>query len=313
VTEAKGISMKNSLIVVTVLSLAFVGVSNGRAADKTNLLERVVKLDLPKLDGRIPTYHSDGAGARARKLESAIADMSAFYQMHLGIRAAVHLAVLNSNDWTRVSSHPFGLPNIEGTPPVIFMPATSGGVAFHMMMGRKDAIPANLLRGYLEANQTDFEAAADEFVDIIGFHELGHELCARYEIAPRCHWLNEYVASYFAYAFISERRPESKSVFELLGRPSKARPKNRTLADFERLYTGVDDYGWYQGMFESHIQTLYPKMGLQFLKELRQRFPAAAGAVVDIPVPNAVPPEQVLAEVEKFAPGFESWAEGFQK
>ena len=88
--------------------------------------------------------------------------------------------------------------------------------------------------------------------------------------------LNEFVASYFAYAFVSERKPESKRVFDLLGRPSKLRPKNTTLDDFERLYIRVDDYGWYQGMFERRIQELYPKMGLQFLKELKRLFPAQA-------------------------------------
>jgi hypothetical protein len=306
-------SMKNGVIRVIVLSLAFVGVANGLAAEQTNQLETLAKLGLPKLDGQVVAYHSSGAKARAQMLEAAIADMLAFYEKELGIHTQVTLAVLNSNDWTKVNdSGPYGLPFVAGKPPVIFMPATSGGLAFQQMMARKDAIPDDLLRSYLETNQTTFEAAADDFVGVIGFHELGHALCAGYGINPRCNWLNEFVASYFAYAFISERRPESRKVFDLLGRPSKVRPKNTTLADFERLYTGVDDYGWYQGMFESHIQKLYPKMGLQFLKELHRRFPAA-GAVKENSVPNRISPEQVLKELEEFAPGFVSWGRGFQE
>ena len=303
--------MKKRTILATVLALLWGAVPESQALEKTNLLETVIRLGLTRLDKPMVTYHSEGCGKRARKLSAAIAEMNAFYQTHLGIRASVPLAVLNSNDWVRVSSRPYGMPNIDGTPPVIFMPATSGGLAFHLMMARKDAIPAKRLEDHLRARRVGFEAAADEFVDIIGFHELGHALCARYGIAPRCHWLDEYVASYFAYAFVSERRHRSKEVFELLGRPSKARPLNTSLADFERLYGGVDDYGWYQGMFESHIQTVYPRLGLQFLRELRRRFPAPPVPLLDIPVPNPVEPHPVLTELEAFAPGFTKWAEGF--
>jgi hypothetical protein len=44
-----------------------------------------------------------------------------------------------------------------------------------------------------------------------------------------------------------------KGVVGLSGRPSKIRPRNTSLEDFERLYGEVDDYGWYQGMFEARI------------------------------------------------------------
>jgi hypothetical protein len=295
-----------------VLSLAL---ANGRAAEQTNYLEKVVRLDLPKLKSGIPTYYSDGARERAKKLQSAIADMKAFYQKRLGLLPEVSLAVLNSNDWAKVHWLPYGLPSIDGTPPVIFMPATSGGIAFHQMMARKAAIPPDVLRGFLEKNQTTFEAVADDFVDVIGFHELGHELCASYGMDARCNWLNEFAASYFAYAFIAERRPASRRVFDLLGRPSHARPKNTTLADFERLYVEVDDYGWYQGLFETRIRELYPRAGWQFLKALRNEFPPTDGAIKQPPVAkaDAIPPEEVLERVEKIAPGFQAWAKVFEE
>ena len=185
------------------------------------------------------------------------------------------------------------------------------------MMARKEAIPAEVLQGYLGSNRRTFEAAADDFVDIIGFHELGHSLSGEYGIKAGCHWLHEFVASYFAYTFLSERRPESKRVFDLLGRPSKAMPKNTTLADFERLYDRVDDYGWYQGMFEGRIQELYPKMGIQFLKELKRQFPADGVLPKDSPASKAVnksmTPTEVLEKLEAIAPGFQAWAKGFRE
>ena len=239
--------------------------------------------------------------------------MIRFYRIRLGLQENVSLAVLNAGDWAKVSRIPYGLPNrVYGTPSVILMPATSGGLAFHLMLARKDAIPADVLKAFLATNHTTFETAADEFVDTIGFHELGHDLCDHYQIDPKCLWLGEFIAGYFDYAYLAERRQDAKRVFGLLGRPSRVRPKNTTLADFERLYTGVDDYGWYQGMFETRIQELYPRMGLQFLKELRRRFPATAGKHKEIPVPNPVAPEPLLEELEKVAPGFKDWAKGFR-
>jgi hypothetical protein len=197
------------------------------------------------------------------------------------------------------------------------MPATSGGAAYQMMLARREAIPPEVLQAFVESNHTTFEAAADQFVDLIGFHELGHQLCRVYAIDWQVHWLDEFIATCFLYAYISERKPEMKPVFELLGRPSKTRPKNTSLEDFERLYVRVDDYGWYQGMFEVRVRELYPKMGLKFLEELRRRFPASANTSKEPrangEAANSVSPASVLEQVEQIAPGFRAWAQGFRE
>lgn len=301
-------SVEVAAVSITLLGLIFVGIAARLAVAQPNLFVTLQKLGLQKLDGQIPAYYSDGSQERAQKVCSQVRAMAGFYEAELGINAPVVVAVLNSDDWAKVRLGPYGLPSVGGTPPVVFMPATSGGFAYHLMVARKDAIPANLLQEYLEDHHTTFDAAANEFVDLIGLHELGHALIDAYGIDDNCHWLDEYLASYFAYAYIAEHRPDLREVFDLLGRPSKVRPENTTLADLERLYSRVDDYGWYQGMFESHIQQLYPKMKLQFITELRERFPAdGAGRTKS----NSLSPEQVLSELEEFAPGFENWAKGF--
>ena len=266
-------------------------------------------LGLPKLTGRVPTYYSTGASARAEKLQKDIADMAAFFRERLGTRVEVTIDVLNPQDWVRVSPLPYGLPGYYGSnPPVIFMPATPGGLVSQMALARRDAIPPEMLGNYLQANHTSFDTVAENFVDIVGFHELGHILCASYGISAPCRWLDELIASYFAYAFISEQRPELKPIFDLLGRPSYRRPKNTSLADFERLYAGVDDYGWYQGMFEMRIRDVYPRMGIAFLQQLRAAFPSQSPPGVE-----SAPPSSgiVLERLEALAPGFKAWAEGF--
>jgi len=221
------------------------------------------------------------------------------------VQSDVTLAVLNRSDWIALAGEPFGLPFISDRPSVIFLPAESGGLAFTLIMARKEAIPIAVLNSFIKSTEKTYDTAADTFVDIIGFHELGHALSANYGISYRhCRWLNEFVASYFAYAFISERRPDAKQVFELCGRPSKVRPGNTTLADFERLYDRVDDYGWYQGMFEIRVQELYSHMGLRFLEDLKAKFPSKSE--------SKEPPEMVVEKMESIAPGFQAWAKDFE-
>lgn len=280
-------------------------------------LPRVVKLDLPSLPGPVPTYYDHGAKTRAEGLQADLREMNGFYQEKLGVQVAVHLAVLNSNQWTRVAPIPFGLPGVQGEPPVVFAPAHSGGWAFRQMLARKEAIPADVWQEYLRTTRKTFEAASDDFVDFIALHELGHALCIHYGIDPSCNWLNEFLASYFGYAFLAEQRPERKPVIALFGRPSKARPKHTTLADFERLYFLVDDYGWYQGMFERRIQEMYPQAGLQFLKDLKRELPRTVPIPDGVSIPdqivNRLAPEVVVERLEAIAPGFLAWAKGFQK
>lgn len=273
---------------------------------------RMKALGLPSLSGKVLAYYSPGYRQHAESLRAAIADMNAFFQERLGVQTNVVLALLDSKGWTDVTGNRYGLPSIGGIPTVILMPATSDSPAFGLMMARKEAVPPEMLQAFLKNNHTTFEAVADQFVDLIGFHELGHALTFNFGIDPINAWLDEFLASYWSYAYISERQPAWKRVFDLLGRPSKVRPKNTSLEDFERLYTGVDDYGWYQGMFEARIREIYPELGLRLLSDLRKEFPRSGDSPGAGAPASTMQPTQVLNRLEKIAPGFEKWALGFR-
>jgi len=271
---------------------------------------KIQTLGFQSLGGQIPTFYSSAYRSHAQRLKAMAEDMNVFFKAQMGVEARFVWAVLDSRDWTKVTGLPWGFPGPaqhqgpEGSPQVIFMPATSGSPAFGLMMARKEAIPPGQLDAFLKDHHTTFEAVADQFVDLLGFHEVGHELTPNFGIDPKVRWLHEFLASYWAYAYIAERKPEWKDVFALLGRPSKVRPKNTSLEDFERLYSGVDDYGWYQGMFEVQIRAMYPEYGLKFLRAIRDALPRSRNS-------PALSPSQVLERVAKITPGFEKWAEGF--
>lgn len=282
-------------------------------AQDPNYLKRLQESGLPTLTGAVPAYYSQGHREDAQKLQAAIEDMNVFYKERLGVQASVTLALLDSKDWTKVTGNPYGLPMVGGTPPVVIMPATSDNPAFGLMKAREAAIPAGQLQSFLNDNHTTFEAVASQFVDLIGFHELGHTLTRNFGIDPKDHWFDEFLANYWSYEYISESQPEWKRVFDLLGRPSKVRPKNTSLEDLERLYVGVDDYGWYQGMFEARIREIYPVLGLKFLTDVKQEFPRTPGSTLGVeePLDRKMKPEQLVEQLEIIAPGFKAWAVQF--
>jgi hypothetical protein len=297
-----------------VIVAAAVVTSLAASGDEPDYLSKIKELGLLHLEGQIPAYYSAGPGHRehAQELQNAIGDMNAFYQDRLGVRTAVVLALLDTKDWTRVTGNDYGLPMVAGTPSVVFMPATPDSPAHALMMARRDAIPSETLQSFLKNQNSTFEAVADQFVDLIGFHELGHELTVNFGIDPKNRWLSEFLASYWSYAYISERRPRWKAVFDFLGRPSEVRPKNTSLEDFERLYGGVDDYGWYQGMFEARIRQIYPKERLTLLTNLKKEFPLTASAPGYVmPAADRMKPQVLLDKLDKIAPGFKEWGREF--
>jgi hypothetical protein len=243
------------------------------------------ELGLQSIDGKVPAYYSPGQRAHAEVLKSRIEDMNRYFQGRLGVQADVVLALLDSTGWTDVTGEPYGIAMVIGKPRVIFMPATSDNPTFGLIRARQEAIPPETLKLFLQDNHIPFESAVSQFVDLVGFHELGHVLTLNFGIDPHDHFLSEFLAGYWSYAYISERQAEWKRVFDLFGRPSKIRPQHTSLEDFERLYMRVDDPGWYHGMFEAHIREIYPKLGLGLLSDVRKEFPLSGDPLAYTPNP----------------------------
>lgn len=281
------------------------------SAQEVNYLSRIKELGLQSIDGKTPAYYSAGHKEHAARLQSRIEEMNAYYQARLGVQANVVLALLDSKGWRDVTGSPYGIAMVIGNPRVIFMPATSDNPTFDLIRARKNTIPPETLRLFLEDNQITFESAVSQFVDLVGFHELGHVLTLNFGIDPQVHFLSEFLASYWSYAYISARQPEWKRVFDLFGRPSSIRPRHTSLEDFERLYMGVDDPGWYHGMFEARIREMYPKLGLGFPRDLRKEFPLVGDPLAYTPPKHPLQVREAIERLDKIAPGFEAWAATF--
>lgn len=110
-------------------------------------------------------------------------------------------------------------------------------------IGCKEAITPEQLQAFL----TD-ATVAGEFVDLIGFHELGRTLNDQFGRSQESLAMGisrELLVVCIHYGTTTGVETRVRPVRAALKRPAR----NASLEDFERLYNQVDDYGWYQKRF----------------------------------------------------------------
>jgi hypothetical protein len=147
------------------------------------------------------------------------------------------------------------------------------------------------------------DSLAQQFVRLIGFHELGHVYASEYGLNRPNRWVYELQASYLAYAYLRERKPEMASLWQQTSSllASHIEPAHTTLADFEEMYVrvGIENYSWYQGVFQQRVHEVYNSRGLEFIREMKN---------VQWSQPEEIYFLNVLEDLE---PGFFRWAEQY--
>jgi hypothetical protein len=276
------------------------------SAQDAKTLEKVQNLKTPSLKNKITVYYSPGYKKRAKEIQPLIEDAMRFYEQKLNLKVDLSVAVLEKAQWQQVTPIPYGLPWVSDAPHVAFLPATADGVVVSDTLKSKEFFTPAMLQK-IKSSGFSFEQAAEKTVDLIGLHELGHTYSQQIGIiSPRPNkWFNEFMASYFAYAYLREKRPKLATLFHTMTADMAAvtpKQKHTTLDDFERLYVevGPANYGWYQGKFFERVAQVYEAKGLSFIEEVRKTFPGDEKETLTIDV--------VLERSEKIAPGFISWS-----
>jgi len=260
-------------------------------------LEALRTLPLERVGGTLPIRASRGFAARGTVVGAALGEQLAFYRERLDLRLELELYVLADADWRAVTELPYGLPFTDRG--VVVVPA-GGGVIAETFLAMESSVPQPTLERLAKRGLT-WAHAVDELVDLIGYHEAGHAFVTAHGIEPPTRWLDELLASYFAYAFLHAKRPALAETWDMMatamldGPP----PAHRSLADFERLYVGVGvaNYAWYQQLFLRRLQTVHAAQELQFLAAVKRAFPRAG-----------VASEDTVDRLERIAPGFRDWA-----
>lgn len=274
------------------------------SAQETTALYRVQSLNNPSALNRIRVYYSPGQEKRALDLRAMIEDAMQFYERKLQIKEEITLAVLTPGQWRQVGLQvPYGVPNVSSPPRVIFLPAMTNNATTEANLSLKNKVSRQTLK-MVESSGFTYEEGASKSVDLLGLHELGHVYSDAHGINAANRWLGEFLATYFAYAYLRERHPKLARLWEGVSHAyvDGIEPKHTALEDFERLYFGVglDNYGWYQAKFLLKGAQIHKAKKLKFLEEVRKAFPKSEREPVSL--------EVALKRLEKISPGFVAWS-----
>ena len=267
-------------------------------AEAQSPLTKIEALGLESMKvGRITTQCAPNDRARAKQLAELSEAAAAFFERQLGLSFEFRLAVLGPGHW--FSPHegmPYGIPWASGAEGLM-------------------VVPASLKEGALISGPNEQEDRRR--VDFVTLHEFGHLATKRYlhpasahEELP-VHWFEELVATYFGYAFISsfDRQWAESARKDWIARVEGYTPRKLSL-DWSFIRTLPADelaqtYAWYQYLLNLRAADIYPKHGLGFLRALKEKLPFHSMSTWTT--------ESLLADLERITPGFQRWADEFQK
>lgn len=289
-----------SLIVFTVFVVSL------KAQQKT-VLQEIQSMNLPVAKGKITVYYAPGYERRVAEVRPLVEEMMAFYEKKLQLKQDFSVAILTKEQWQQhISMLPYGFPFVREK--IAFLPATTEGVVTVGVIAMKaSASPATLKK--IKQSGYEFDEAAIKMTDLIGLHELGHVYTVSYGIKPPTKWSSEFLASYFAYAFLKEKHPKLAKILQAMNTDlftDAVKPKYTSLEDFERLYSdlGADNYGWYQGKFLKKGSQIYDSKKLTFLVDVKKVFP--------LDEKENIAPGEALARLEKISPGITEWSKSLK-
>jgi hypothetical protein len=270
--------------------------------------QRIHALHNPCLSGRVVTCYTPGYRARAIFLQQFLTGELSFVRQGLGIPVTLVLAVLDERQWPLAEQQlPYAMPSVHGDPPIALV-AANWAAAKDFYPKVEDAGNPALLREIADHGLT-WDQANAQVGDLLSAHELGHAAIDAYGIVPGSHWLDEFLASYVWYAYISERHPEQLWLFDVLQAGNQLDRQQRfvTLAELDNNYKAIvesdqrtNNYGWYQGQLIERVRQTYQKRGLVFLKEIRAAFQAGEAPRLGS--------DEALRRVERIDPSFSDWA-----
>jgi hypothetical protein len=299
-------------------------------AQQKTLLQRVREAtDNNSSINKVTVYYSPQHEKKALELRLMLEEMMSYFNDKLKVKMNFTLAVLDEQQWNRVVGTmqrrdifvlemdkpsglepfrvPYGIP-LSSTPPnIVFIPATPDNQPTINILKVKSTAPDFVLKE-IQTNKLTYEEAAQKMPNLIGFHEVGHNYVDEYGIHAVNPWLREFLAHYFAYAFLSKKYPKTARLFLGLHEALIAgiNPKHTSLEDLNSMGTGVgaENYGWFQAQLLRMAARVYKKKGFSFITEMKKAFPMSDKEAISM--------ETGLQRLEKIYPGFLEWSKNLK-
>ncbi len=302
-------SRMNRLFILYWIAVLFFALPYLEAQQKPPLQD-LQDLKLPISKNKITVHYSAGYEKKVLEIRPLLEGMMKFYEDKLTIKQEFSGVIVTREDWEKLSvaaNYPYGIPCFTREPALIILPATGDNAATSLTLPLKDKISPSQL-SEIQRSGYDFESAAVKFVDLIGLHEIGHLYSVTYGINPQNHWLDEFLATYFAYAFLKQEHPNLATVYRVMSSIDDPtyKPKYTSLDDFDRLYFGVglENVGWYHHKLTQKVVQVCERKSLSFLADARKAFPLSEK--------QGIASRVALERLEKIDPGFVEWAKNLK-
>ena len=280
------------LVILAIITL--IGCNTGSAQ---STLEKIGQLGLNTLDGSVTTYYPDGYRERAASVAALLSASTGFFEQEFGVRETFSIAILDSASWVAVTEIPYGMPFVSSPPNVVCLPAASN----HEL--------AEIIALAIENYDLDSKHGISNpeivtlFTDLIGFHELGHLYTWASGIPVPNKWIDEFAATYMAWAYLSKKAPDKALIWVDAARAlaHEIQPRHTSLSDFEARYIGVGigNYAWYQAVFLLRVRDVHDLEGTGFPGMMKDRSW------------NSTSVFHHVDDMEEMVPGFTTWAKSY--
>ena len=270
--------------------------------------EKLHNLKLDSTNVGEVVYYSTGYSERAELISKQINNARLFYLDSLNIDVRIKIALLDKIDYSSMTLDlPYGLPFVNNG--LIFQPADMSIGAVRDMYAPFASTASDKIISNLNNAGFEYEDALNFMVDLIALHEIGHTQVYSYELDAKQAWFNEFMASYFGYAYMKNKEPKMAVVWDNIMQAGFEGydPKHRTLNELNELYigVGVGDYVWFQNAFQERIKEVYAKRGLDFIRLAKEK--------LSDPAFEPKTSFELLEALEEIEPGFIKWAETLEQ
>ena len=255
--------------------------------------ESFQSMGLARISEPIETWYSPGYKRHAISTGGLLKDAEEFYRNSFNLRRSFSLAIVDSDTWEKITPIPIGLPFVSGPPYVICLPAGANHELFRLV---QSAVQTTTLENTFGLPH---EQMVNKFITLIGFHELGHIYTKEYGLHLPYKWMEEWVAMYFAYAYLRKMTPESARLWVEVSAilVQNLGSMQTSLEVFEEQYfrVGIANYTWYQTVFLLHVEEVFLHQGMEMPEKIKS---------IDWCGHSIT---QTIESLEAIAPGFHQW------
>jgi hypothetical protein len=251
---------------------------------------------------------------RALALHRLLEEFLALYRERAGVAPTLRMAVLQPDDWARVTSLPYGLPNNSGDADDLLLAATTPPGSIGLRKLPAGRLMDHLVVGHEGGHLLTWAVMPDALKSPAP--EGGHPSDVAQRIAnlqriPGWYW--EFAANYFATAFLESRHPADAVAWRAFFAEgtSGAPPRFTNLADwygaamramvndstpYVLTREGGANQSWYQGVTTLAAAHVYDRAGFELVDHVRRTMRGDATPAT----------ARIVEEIEAMAPGFKA-------